>query len=323
LCRLTLINRIEGNCFPHQAFATSKNQIDMKELVLVIALFFVGVRVSAQTAPGWEDNFDGNSLSSAWKKVSDAEGWPDKLTTLSVLNGNLVMEPSTSGWFADLNAPLLYQEVRGDFDVRARVRSSGKTGTLSKTPWSLGGLMVRVPKRYTRDNWQPKEETWLFLNTGVAHEPGKQVIESKYTLNSKSNLKLRDGRFEWITLRIVRAGHSFVLLYKYDQDKKWTVHERFYIADLPPVLQVGLNCYTNSQSVGADLGNPVLFNSTVYKDNGEADQRLEIDYIKLTKPKVSFQEAGNPMQTWFNNVYKNNLTDYSISNEELLKLLGD
>ncbi|HEY5825135.1 MAG TPA: hypothetical protein VIT44_12245, partial [Cyclobacteriaceae bacterium] len=151
----------------------------------------------------------------------------------------------------------------------------------------------------------------------------KQEIESKYTLNSKSNLKLREGNAGWINLRLVRVGHSFILLYKYDGDKKWVVHERFYIADLPPIMQVGFNCYTNSEAVDPSVRfrNPFTFNNTVYTDVGKPDLRLAIDKIQFSRPRVNFS-GNDPGQSWVNNVSRNNLTDYSLSNEQLLELLG-
>lgn len=291
--------------------------------LLFLSLTTLGLTQPPMPSEALNDEFDTPALADSWKRLSQTEGWPDKLTTAVQKEGTLILEPGTSGWFADMNAPFVYKEVKGDFDVRARVKASGLTTPVSQTLWSLGGLMARIPKRTTKTDWKPKEETWLFLTTGVAQEPGKQVIESKYTLNSKSNLKLRDARAEWISLRIVRVGNSFVLLYKYDADKKWTVHERFYIADLPPVMQIGFNCYTNSEAVDAKVRftDPFTFNNTVYTA-GKPDMRLTADYVRFSKPKVSFQGA-DPGQSWLNNVSKNNLTDYSLSNEKLAALLGD
>jgi regulation of enolase protein 1 (concanavalin A-like superfamily) len=292
-------------------------------LVFLLTISFDGKSQSTISIETLSDEFNSLSLSDQWKRLDKVEGWPDKLTTIAQKDGQLILEPGTSGWFADMNAPFVFKEVSGDFDVRARIKASGLGSEISQTLWSLGGLMARVPKRTTKEEWRPKEETWIFLTTGVAQEGGKQVIESKYTLNSKSNLKLREGKAGWINLRLVRVGHSFVLLYKYDGDKKWVVHERFYIADLPPVMQVGFNCYTNSEAVdpAVRFRNPFVFNNTVYANVGKPDMRLAIDNIQFSKPRVNFS-GNDPGQSWFNNVSKNNLTDYSLSNEQVLELLG-
>ena len=259
-----------------------------------------------------------------WQWLHTTEGWPDKVRRKEVSNGLLIIEPGTSGWFADKNAPFLFKEISGDFDLRSRIKASGLTNPVSETIWSLGGLMVRVPKRGTKDQWKPKEENWMFMTTGVAEEKGKQVIETKYTLNSKSNLKLRDAKADWITLRITRIGNAFIMLYKYDQDKSWTVHDRFYLVDWPPVLQVGINCYTNSTAVPGNIlwGDPFRFNNEEFDHLGKCDFRLSVDYIQITKPKVNYNDA-DPGKQWLNQVYVNRLVDYSLSNEALLKILGD
>lgn len=269
-------------------------------------------------------NFSSAAELDTWKWLHTTEGWPDKAKKKEVKEGNLILEPGTSGWFADKNAPFLYKEVRGDFDVRTRLRATGLDSDISKTIWSLGGLMVRVPKRGDKTQWKEKEENWMFMTTGVAEESGKQVIETKYTLNSRSNLKLRDAKAEWITMRIVRVGNAFIMLYKYDNDKTWTVHDRFYLVDWPQVLQVGLNCYTNSTAVPSNIawGDPFKFNNEEFDHLGKLDFRLTVDFVNFTKPAVNYN-AANPGQQWLNQVYTNRLVDYSVSNAEVLKLIGD
>lgn len=294
--------------------------------LLVITLTFSTINAVSQTPSdaSLNSNFSSAAELDTWKWLHTTEGWPDKAKKKEIKDGNLIIEPGTSGWFADKNAPFLYKEVRGDFDVRTRLRASGLESDVSKTIWSLGGLMVRVPKRGDKTQWKEKEENWMFMTTGVAEESGKQVIETKYTLNSRSNLKLRDAKAEWITLRVVRVGNAFIMLYKYDNDKSWTVHDRFYLVDWPPVLQVGLNCYTNSMAVPSNIlwGDPYKFNNEEFDHLGKCDFRLSVDFVHFGKPAVNYT-APNPGQQWLNNVYTNRLVDYSVSNAEVLKLLGD
>lgn len=272
-----------------------------------------------------DHDFNNEAELSNWKWLHQTEGWPNKTRSVEVKNGHLVMEMGTSGWFADKNAPFLYKDVVGDFDIKARVKATGVKNSISETVWSLGGLMVRVPKRNGKDQWKPKEENWMFMTTGVAEEPGKQVIETKYTINSKSNLKLRDARAEWITLRITRVGNAFIMMYKYDRDKTWTVHDRFYLVDWPSTLQVGVNGYTNSNSVPGNIlwGDPLKFNSETFDHLGKPDFVLTVDFIHFAKPKVDYDAQGDPGKQWLNQVYANRLVDYSVSNEEVLKLLGE
>lgn len=296
-------------------------------LLLQLTVLLISFEMNAQISSGPELNEDFNSeqYQTNWNWLHTTEGWPNKIRKQELNSGMLTLEMGTSGWFADKNAPFLYREIKGDFDIRTRLKASGVKNDISETLWSLGGLMVRIPKRTNKDQWKPKEENWMFMTTGVAEEPGKQVIETKYTLNSKSNLKLRDAKAEWITLRIVRVGNAFIMLYKYDTDKKWTVHDRFYLVDWPEVLQVGFNGYTNSNAVPSNIlwGDPFKFNNESYDHLGKPDFKLTIDYIHFTKPQVNFNVPGNPGKQWLSQVYTNRLVDYSLSNEELLKMIGE
>lgn len=299
-----------------------------KYLFLIqLAVFFCLTDAAAQNSPTYELNEDFNDelYTSRWLWLHDTEDWPDKVRKKELKDGVLTLEMGTSGWFADKNAPFMYRTVSGDFDVRARIKASGLNKDISETPWSLGGMMVRIPKTTGKDQWKPKEENWMFMTTGVAEEPNKQVIETKYTLNSKSNLKLRDAKAEWITLRIVRIGNAFIMLYRYDTDKTWTVHDRFYLVDWPQTLQIGLNGYTNSNAVPPNIlwGDPFKFNNESFDHLGKPDFKLSVDYVRIKKPVVNYDVPGYPGKQWLNQVYANRLVDYSVSNAELLKMLGE
>lgn len=277
----------------------------MNRLSLIISAALISVQTLAQDKASsvLNDEFDNPSTLDYWKKVHEQEGWPDQTIKLEIKGGNLIFEPGKSGWFNDDYAPFFFKEIRGDFDVRMRVKATSLDGGIPNTKWSLGGLMIRHPKTHPSVKGQPRAENWLFLNSGAAEIIGKQVIESKYTLNSKSNLKLRDAKPEWVTLRIVRVGHAFISLYKYDNDKTWTVQDRYYIQQWSPISQVGINGYTGSAG-------------------GKNDLRLTIDYIHFAEPKINYS-TGDSFKDWYLNVSENNLTDYEISNENLLKLIGD
>ncbi|MFD2514415.1 hypothetical protein ACFSRY_11100 [Pontibacter locisalis] len=272
--------------------------------------------------PTLNDEFNSNALTDGWKSFHELEGWPNKMIKQDVSStskGNLYFEPGTSGWFADQQAPFLFKEIAGDFDVRVRMKVSGKKGELPQTQWSLAGLMARAPKKGGKNTWKRGEENWLFMTTGIAEELGKPVIETKKTINSRSSLKLRPAKPEWVQMRLVRVGPSFIFLYKYDQDSAWTVRERFYNVDMPQTLQVGLIGYTNSYAVdnSIKLGDTFTYNNTIYDHLGNPDLAVLVDYIRFQKPKISF--GGS----WLAAVGENNLTDYSVTNEELLKILGE
>jgi hypothetical protein len=294
--------------------------------LLQIVVFFCLTEVAAQTSQTeFIEDFTNDQYKTRWTWLHDTEGWPDKVRKAELTDGILTLEMGTSGWFADKNAPFLYRTVTGDFDVQARIKASGVSKDVSETLWSLGGLMVRVPKRDKKDQWKPKDENWLFMTTGVAEEPNKQVIETKYTLNSKSNLKLRDAKAGWITLRIVRVGNAFLMLYKYDADKNWTVHDRFYLVDWPQTLQIGLNGYTNSNAVPPNIlwGDPFKFNNESFDHLGKPDFKLSVDFVRIKKPIINYDVPGNPGKQWLSQVYSNRLVDYSVSNADVLKMIGD
>lgn len=293
--------------------------------LLQVAVFFCSTTTAQTSSSEFTEDFNDESYKTHWTWLHDTEGWPDKVRKTELINGILSLEMGTSGWFADKNAPFLYRTVTGDFDVQTRIKASGVNNDVSETLWSLGGLMVRVPKRDKKDQWKPKDENWMFMTTGVAEEANKQVIETKYTLNSKSNLKLRDAKAGWITLRIVRVGNAFIMLYKYDADKSWTVHDRFYLVDWPQTLQVGLNGYTNSNAVPSSIlwGDPFKFNNETFDHLGKPDFKLSVDFVKVKKPKINYDVPGNPGKQWLNQVYSNKLVDYTITNSELLKMIGD
>jgi regulation of enolase protein 1 (concanavalin A-like superfamily) len=295
--------------------------------LLQFTSLFLFTEATGQSISGPElnEDFTTEKYATSWSWLHNTEGWPDKVRKQELKDGVLTLEMGTSGWFADKNAPFLYREIKGDFDVRTRIKASGVNSEKSETLWSLGGLMIRIPKKGNKDQWKPKDENWMFITTGVAEEAGKQVIETKYTLNSRSNLKLRDAKADWIILRVVRVGNSFIMLYKYDDDKKWTVHDRFYLVDWPEVLQVGFNGYTNSNAVPPNIlwGDPFKFNSESFDHLGKPDFKLSIDYVYFTKPLVNYNIQGNPGKQWLNQVYTNRLIDYSLSNDELLKIIGE
>lgn len=284
-------------------------------------LFCIGCSIAVSTwaqpntpAPNptaLSDEFDSAASLQNWRWAHDTDGWANHMQRAAVnANGQLEMEPGVTAWYAELNAPLLYKEVTGDFDVRARLRVDGLTGPVPTRLWSLAGLMVRAPRRTRATDWQPKEENWLFITTGVAYEAGKPVFETKSTTNSISNLKVRPARSGWLELRVVRSGPSFLLLYRFEGQDAWTLHERMHRVIMPRTLQVGLICYTDYLSAEQDaMQDYKKFNNTIYP--GQPDLRLTVDYVR-------FAPSPLPGHHPFENPY----TDYAYSNDQLLQQLG-
>lgn len=295
----------------------------MKYLYTLLLSSFAFSAVS-QDLSSQNDEFNDAQSISQWKLFHETEQWNSKIKKMDVNTtekGCLYLEPYSSGWYADLQAPFLYKEITGDFDVRAKIKVKGKNTEIPQALWSLAGLMVRQSKKTTSADWQPKSENWMFITTGIAEDPKLIVLETKNTLNSASSLKLRPSGGGWMELRIVRIGSSFILMYKLEKDKTWTIQERFYRPMLPATLQVGLNAYTDYQSIDPKItrDNPFEFNKTNFTQ-GKPDLVLLVDYIRFNKPKMTLQKSDN---VWYNNVFHNNLTDYSISNEKILSMLGN
>lgn len=274
---------------------------------ILIALLF-SLSLSAQEVARLSDEFGAAASLASWSRFDKAEGWPDMLKRAEVRDGMLVLEPWTSGWYAEFHAPFMFKEVTGGFVATARLRIRGKESELPGETWSLGGLMVREPRAESGKKREPRGENWLFLTTGIAFEKGKPVFETKSTVNSRSNLKLAPAKAGWVELRIVRVGPNFILLSRYEGEK-WQVRERFFRTDLPRTLQVGLNVYTGWDSAQDFQNDPDGFNTTVLKDR-RADAILEVDWVRFERP--SLPEGTNVMA----------LTDWATSEAQLLALFG-
>lgn len=265
------------------------------------------------------DEFDQNSLSPDWSVYHDAFGWPNKIKTMDVgrsVPGSLHLQPYHSAWVRDLSAPFLFKNVQGDFDVRARVRVRGLNGPIPDGTWSLGGLMARVPNRLTADNWQPRMENWHFITTGVGHEAGKVMTETKGTYNSYSSLKLRPYHSGWIELRLVRVGMALFALARPNDKSPWEVRDRFYRMEGSPQMQVGLIAYTHSKAVPSGPDHPEAANREV-KTDAPVDMALDVDWVRFSRPKIQ-----SP-RDWYAQVNgSNKLTNPGLTDAEILAALG-
>jgi hypothetical protein len=265
------------------------------------------------------DEFDGKALSDHWRMFHSVYGWPDKVKAFDVgrtTPGAIHLQPYHSAWVRDLNAPFLFATVEGDFDVRARVRVRGLSGEVPGGTWSLGGLMARVPNGVKADGWKPRAENWHFVTTGVGHEPGKVMTETKGTYNSYSSLKLRPYGSGWVELRLVRIGMALFALARPDESSPWEVRDRFYRMECNPFMQVGLIAYTHSIDVGDGPEDPEKINLEVLKD-ARTDMALEVDWIRFSRPQPK------PIRDWYAQVNGTNaLADPNLTEAEILSALG-
>lgn len=265
------------------------------------------------------DEFDQKQLSSTWTVYHDAFGWSNKIKAVDVnqsVAGALHLEPYHSAWVRDLSAPFVFKMVQGDFDVRARVRVRGLNGAVPGGTWSLGGLMARVPNRMTAATWQPRSENWHFITTGVGHEAGKVMTETKGTYNSYSSLKLRPYHSGWVEVRLVRVGMALFALARQGENSPWEVRDRFYRMEGNPNMQVGLIAYTHSDAVPSGPDQPERQNREVLKD-APVDMALDVDWVRFSRPK-----ASSP-RDWYAQVNgTNQLTNPGLTDAEILTALG-
>jgi hypothetical protein len=246
---------------------------------------------------GASDEFDAPQTLGAsggrWQWFHERYGWPSMVRRADVGSthpGELTLEPLWSGWFADFHAPFLFQTLRGDFDVTARVRAVSARGdgdALPRATWSLVGLMARAPRAVTPADWQPRGENWLFVTTGTAEAPGVPVFESKSTVNSGSNLKLRPARAGWMELRIVRLREVFLLLTR-EPGEGWRLRERVLRRDMPYAdMQVGLVAYSDGTSGPPALRAPQAHNTLAPDARagvGAPDLRARVDWVRVRRP---------------------------------------
>ena len=275
--------------------------------------------VAADHLTPLSDEFDGASLSSDWRVFHEDFGWPNKVKAVDVgrtTPGALHIEPYDVAWVRDLVGPFYYKTVRGDFDVRARVRVRGKDGPIPGGTWSLGGLFARTPNGNTRAEWRPRLENWQFITTGVGQVAGEQMFETKATYNSFSSLKLRPAPTGWVELRMVRVGMAFVVLAREDGGR-WQVRDRFYRMEHRPEIQVGLVAYTSSPDV-PDTGpeDPQQINNAL-DTAARVDMLMDVDWIRFARPKLK-----GPAD-WYGQVRSNPLADPSLGDEAVLALIGD
>lgn len=275
--------------------------------------------VAADDLTSLSDEFNQDSLSSEWTMFHEAFGWPNKLKKLDTnasVAGALHLQAYHSAWVRDLNAPFLFKTVKGDFDVRARVRVRGSAQAIPAGQWSLAGLMARVPNQLTAETWQPRMENWHFITTGVAHEPGKAVTETKGTYNSYSSLKIRPAQSGWLELRLVRVGMALFALARPDGNSPWVIRDRFYRMEASPSIQIGIVAYAASEAVPGGPDRPEKQNREVLKD-APVDASVDVDWIRFSRPKLSTKPD------WYSQVSGANLlAEPGLSDADILSALG-
>ena len=153
----------------------------------------------------------------------------------------MLIRPTRGGpansWFADGEGPFLYQEVTGDFEVAAKVRTYSVSNP-SRPPalsFNLGGLCVRDPHAPAGDH------DWVHLTVGAGNNAVPLAVEDKSTIDSRSNLRLHPIPTHEIEIRITRRGAIVSCFWRRVGATTWTALRRFNRSDLPPTVQVGID----------------------------------------------------------------------------------
>jgi hypothetical protein len=268
--------------------------------------------VAQATAPA---HVDLTALSTRFDTPASLQGWTqhvvpgfsDKWRAPRIENGRLVLEPTSSGWFEDMQAGHLYRVVEGNFVVTTKLRVEGTKAQLPQTLFSLAGIFIRVPREgLTAANWQPGRENWMFFSLGTAFPAGTPQFEVKTTYNSLSTLKISSaapiyagGQTRDVELRIARQGELFSLLYRIDGQAEFTLLEQFIRPDLPQRLNVGLTAYADWGSAARIYPDFPRYNTQAPAMNGDLVARIErIDFRRPTVdrfPVASFDVSSSFM----------------------------
>jgi hypothetical protein len=280
--------------------------------IAALSIGFATITAIAQTPPvnapaaieGLSTRFSTAAALNGWQQHS-VQGFSNKWAAPSVENGALVLRPTSSGWFEDMQAGHLYREVDGNFIVTTRIKVSGTKQALPQRSFSLAGLFIRAPRPgLTADNWQPGKENWMFFSIGTAFPAGAPQFEVKTTYNSLSTLYIGDasrayaGGPQWVDLRIARQGELFTLLQRTQGSNEFSVVEQFIRPDLPAKLNVGLTAYADWDSAAPIYPDFRRYNTQAPAQNADLVAYVEsIDFRRPTvdrfpvatlDPKVSF-----------------------------------
>lgn len=254
-----------------------------------------------------------DQLSTRFDRPQALQGWREhrvsgfsaKWAEPKVEGGALVLRPTSSGWFEDMQAGHLYREVEGNFIVTTRLKVEGTVQALPQRSFSLAGLFVRVPRPgLTAANWQPGKENWMFFSLGTAFPAGSPQFEVKTTHNSLSTLFISDASAayaptaKWVDLRIARQGELFSLLQRVDGAGEFTLVEQFIRPDLPAKLNVGITAYADWDSAAPIYPDFRKYNTESPAMNADLVARVErIDFrrplvdrfpVATLDPRISF-----------------------------------
>lgn len=274
-------------------------------IAIALDAFATGTDSTADIS-GLSTRFDRSEALQGWM-LHSVPGFSEKWRAPRIENGRLVLQPTSSGWFEDMQAGHLYRTIEGNFVVTTKLRVEGTAAQLPQTLFSLAGVFIRAPREgLTAANWQPGRENWMFFSLGTAFPAGTPQFEIKTTYNSVSTLKISsaepvfaEGQSRDVELRIARQGELFSLLYRIDGQAEFALLDQFIRPDLPQRLNVGVTAYADWGSAAPIYPDFTRYNTQAPEMKGDLIARIErVDFRRPTVdrfPVASFDVSSSFM----------------------------
>lgn len=238
-----------------------------------------------------------------WSRITESEGWNiDTMESKSVQSGYLSLQPYSQGWYKDYRGELFYQLIEGDFEIEMLVGALNRAGNgLPTSPYSLAGIMLRVPRSIRPETWTPGKEQYLFLGIGVGADPSKPIYEIKLTGAGDTRTSDLDAQGSIATLKMARVGRKIFLLAKPLGGGNWQVLTSINL-EAQGIMQLGFTAHTDWPTVERT---PVEQHNRTPLTEGNRDLRAVFDYVRIRRPGVSAGAVAG-----------------DLTEEEILRLFG-
>lgn len=183
------------------------------------------------------------------------EGWtlhhPQEVKVYQKGDAILLKPYVASRWKDTEQGPFLWQTVKGDFEMTAKLRVTRAMDT-TRAPdagFQLGGLMVRP-----RD---AEPENHILLGLACMGNPQLKLV-SQNTLRGNSAIHVTRVEHNEFVLRLRRVGPGVELHYLDSQSGSWVLLRQYARADWPETLQAGVAAYAYVPGSGPNRKPDVL-----------------------------------------------------------------
>lgn len=313
---------------------------------------FTYTPLSSDDLESLSDEFSDPSTLLNWERLEFAEGWnASKLQTWDIdtsRSGHMRLVPYASTWYADYRGAFAFKTVPNDFVATLRLQASRRDGLAGRpaAPYSLAGLLLRVPRPFTNaapaphagpetvlpwppagysTPWTPGDENYLTIAYGHADSSWGAAANTWHclvgnTIDSASNVDATQQGIpadtDLVTLQMVRRGSTFLLLRRHGEAGPWLIQDRIVRAGLPETLQLGISAY--SDWAAAQPLDPFHHNR-IADPGGNPDLVADASYFRLRRPAPGLTE--NLLQTL--NTTRESGAQVTLSSTAAANLLGD